>query len=114
MTVSLTPSVKGSDKDSTTVGTFTSCFDHLSQRIHTQINTFLVKDAQSPLDHDELDFDDLIQQLDPQLWNAACLLTRSTSELRGTSRPRPSVDPSLAMEGMLEEPPPSRLQTPVR
>ncbi len=47
-----------------------------------------------PLDHDEVDFDDLIQQVDPQLWNAACLLTRSTSELRGTSKVNDPLSPA--------------------
>ena len=75
-------SEKESDKD---LGTMDSFFNHLSH-LHTQINIFRAKDAQPPFEYDELDFDDLIKQIDPQLWNAVCLLTRSTSEIRGTSK----------------------------
>ncbi len=38
--------------------------------------------------------DDLIKQIDPQLLNAVCLLTRSTSELRGTSKVNNSLSPA--------------------
>ncbi len=86
----------GSSTDSGTMamGTLERCFDHLSQLIFTQINTFCATDAQSIFDYDELDLDDLIKQIDPQLWNAVCLLTRSTSELRGTSKVNNPLSPT--------------------
>ena len=59
-----------------------SCFNHRSHLLHAQINIFRAKDAQAPFEYDELHFDNLIKQIDPQLWNAVCLLTRSTSEMR--------------------------------
>ena len=64
----------------------TNQLDHINRVVHSQIKTFLAKDAQSPFEYGEITLDDLIQQIDPQLWNAICLLTRSTSELRGTSK----------------------------
>lgn len=57
-------SEKESDKD---LGTMDSCFNHLSHLLHTQINIFWAKDAQAPFEYDELDFDDLTKQIDPQL-----------------------------------------------
>ena len=63
----------------------------INQLVLSQIRTFLAKDAQAPFEYDEVNFDDLINQIDPQLWRVICLLTRSTSELRGTSK---VTDPS--------------------
>ncbi len=74
---------QASDKD---LSAMDSCFDHLSHLIHSQINTFRTKDAESLFEYAEVDFDDLIKQINPQLWNAICMLTRSISELRGTSQ----------------------------
>ena len=42
---------------------------HINQLFHSQIRTFLKKDAQSPFEYDEVNFNDLIKQIDPQLWN---------------------------------------------
>ena len=62
----------------------TNQLDHVNQLVLSQITTFLAEDAQTPFKYNEVNFDDLINQIDPQLWNAICLLTRSTSELSGT------------------------------
>ena len=48
--------------------------------------TFLANDSVSPYNHEDVNFDDLIEEIDPRLWNAICMLTRSTTECRGTSK----------------------------
>ena len=53
----------------------TDQFDHINQLVLSQIKTFLAKDAQAPFEYDEVNFDDLINQIDSQLWRVICLLT---------------------------------------
>ena len=77
---------KGSEDTDSANRPTTGNLDDLNQIIHSQISTFLAKDAHSPIEHDEVNFDDLIRQIHPDLWSAICLLTRSTSERRGTSK----------------------------
>ena len=77
---------KGSEDTDSANRPTTDNLDDLNQIIHSQISTFLAKDAHSPIEHDEVNFDDLIRQIHPDLWSAICLLTRSTSERRGTSK----------------------------
>ena len=79
------PDEKTEVTDSTDSST-TDSLDDLNKLIHTQISTYLAKDSHSPFEHDELNFDNIIEQIHPKLWNAICLLTRSTSERRGTSK----------------------------
>ena len=69
----------------------TNQLDCINQLILSQIRTFLAKDAQAPFEYDEVNFDNFIKQINPQLWNAICVLTRSASELKGTSK---VTDPS--------------------
>ncbi len=57
----------------------------LNVQVHSQIKAMLAKDAVSPIDHDSIDIDGLIEEMDPKLWEAVTLLTQSTSERRGTS-----------------------------
>ena len=42
-------------------------------------------------DYDELNVDEQIANIDPQLWNAMCCITRSKSEIRGTLK---VIDPN--------------------
>ena len=66
--------------------TMGSCFNDISHRIHAQIRAFLAQDHAVPFEYDKLDFDELIKQFDSDLWKMVCLLTRSISDLRGTSK----------------------------
>ena len=60
--------------------------DDLNQRVHGNIQTLLSRKHVSPFEHDMLNIDKFIEEADPQLWNTICLLTRSVSERRGTSK----------------------------
>ncbi len=76
-----------SDSDLESMDTVVNrCFDHLSQVVNRQIYTFLAKAAGTPFEYDDIDLEEVINHVDPQLWKAVCLFTRSTSELRGTSK----------------------------
>ena len=68
--------------------------DHVNKLILKQIGSYLAKDAQEPFEYDEPNIDKLINNLDLQLWNAVCRLTRSTSEIRGTSKVNDSESPA--------------------
>ena len=65
--------------------------DSLNLAVLAQIRRFLAEDAKSPFEYDSINFESIIQQMDPQLWQAVCLLTRSMSERRGISK---ANDPS--------------------
>jgi len=82
---------KGSEDTDSANRPTTDNLDDLNQIIHSQISTFLAKDAHSPIEHDEVNFDDLIRQIYPDLWSAICLLNRSTSERRDFKGDRPTV-----------------------
>ena len=45
----------------------TNQLDHINRLVFSQIKTFLAKDSHSPFEYDEINFDDLIEQIDPQL-----------------------------------------------
>ncbi len=60
--------------------------DDLNQRVHGTIHTLLSREHESPFDHDQLDIDKSIQAVDPQVWSAISVLTRSVSERRRTSK----------------------------
>ena len=68
--------------------------DHINKLVHKQIANFLAQDAHSPFEHDEVNFDDLITQIDPELWNIVCTLTKSKSENRGTSKVTDPLSPA--------------------
>ena len=68
--------------------------DHINKLVHKQIANFLAQDAHSPFEHDEVNFDDLITQIDPELWSIVCTLTKSKSENRGTSKVTDPLSPA--------------------
>ena len=55
------------------------CIGHVNKVIHAQIDSYL--GSQAPLDYDDLNLDEQIFKIEPQLWNAICCLTRSKSEV---------------------------------
>ena len=60
--------------------------DTLNLAIHSQINSLLTQDANTPFEYDELDIDKCIQNMNQTLWNAICILTQCTSERQGLSK----------------------------
>ena len=69
-----------------TVRTDTEVLEELNTHLHCQIKTLLARDAVAPIDHDNLDVEELIADMDPKLWEAITLLTQSLSERRGTCK----------------------------
>ena len=69
----------------------TKVFDDLNQQIHLQIKELLEKDAKVPFDYSELNID---QVINPQLWEAICLLTRSVLERQGSAKITDTSSPS--------------------
>ena len=59
---------------------------HVNKLIHTQIESCLSTSAKCPVYYDDLNLDEQISNVDPKLCNAMCVLTRSKSEIRGTSK----------------------------
>ena len=57
--------------------------DDLNFKILEQCRRYLSKDKFSVNEYNTLDIDDEIGQMNPTLWNAICMLTRSASERRG-------------------------------
>jgi len=53
---------KGSEDTDSANRPTTDNLDDLNQIIHSQISTFLAKYAHSPIEHDEVNFDDLISK----------------------------------------------------
>ena len=71
---------------STSSSTVLNCsIGRINKLIHAQIDSYLGT-HDNPFDYDELDVDEQVSNIDPQLWNAMCCLTRSKSEIRGTSK----------------------------
>ena len=64
----------------------TKCLEELNALLHSQIKTFLAKNTASPQDHDNIDIDSLIDKMNPKIWNAVTVLTKSATEKRGTSK----------------------------
>ena len=54
----------------------------LNGLVHDQIETYMA----APIDYDELNLNELISNINPSLWKAICSLTKSKSEIRGTSK----------------------------
>ena len=63
------------------------------------IKTFLAKDSKTPFEYDKLNIDELVQHVDPQLWDAVCALTKSKAENRNTSK---ATDP-LSVEHHIQK-----------
>ena len=56
--------------------------DDLNLQIHECIRKLVAQERVTPFQHDAVEIDHLIQQIDPKLWNALSMLTRSVSERR--------------------------------
>ena len=54
--------------------------DDLNDRVHNEVRRLLAANVHTPMKHDQLDVERFIQEADPQLWQAVCLLTRSVSD----------------------------------
>ena len=59
--------------------------DDLNLHIHECNRKLVAQECVTPFQHDAVEIDHLVQQIDPKLWNAASMLTRSVSERRGKS-----------------------------
>ena len=62
-----------------------SVLDELNQRVHAQVKNFVEKDKSFSREHHDIDVNKLVQEVDPKLWNAVVMLTRSISERRGST-----------------------------
>ena len=58
---------------------------HMNSLIHTQIESYIGRGDGVAQDYDELNVDEQIANIEPKLWNAIRTMTRSNSEVRGTS-----------------------------
>ena len=58
----------------------------VSNLIHTQIESYTSKGDGVTEDYDEVNVDGQISNIEPRLWNAIWYITRSKSEIRGTSK----------------------------
>ena len=65
--------------------------DDLNSRACSHIASYLSKCEKQPFNFLDLDIDKEIENTDPKLWEAICLLTRSTSERKGLAK---VIDPS--------------------
>jgi hypothetical protein len=63
----------------------TPVLEDLNKRIHNTIQNMIALDAESPYDFSQICMSESIKNVDPVLWDAICMLTRSISESRGTS-----------------------------
>ena len=59
--------------------------------VHGQIDSYLSTHDNALQDYDEFNIDGHISNVDPQLWSAIHCITRSKSEIRGTSK---AIDPT--------------------
>ena len=60
--------------------------DDLNSQVHKEVRRILTKDGETSFQYDRIDIDTLIKEANPQLWEAICLLTRSVSERKGTTK----------------------------
>ena len=51
----------------------------LYSKIHTCIDSMLKQDIDQPLNVEDMDIDKFIEDLDPDVWQAICLLTQPLS-----------------------------------
>ena len=66
----------------------------LNSQACSHINSFLTNYRKDNFELVDLNIDKQIEQLDPRLWEAVCLLTRSVSEKRGVSKVSDSSSPA--------------------
>ena len=59
----------------------TCTVSHINSLIHTQIRSYTLLN-----NYDELNVDEQIEKIEPQLWDAIHCMTKSTSEIRGSSK----------------------------
>ena len=59
---------------------------HMNSLIHTQIKSYIGRGDGVAQDYDELNVDEQIANIEPKLWNAIRTMTRSKSEVHGTSK----------------------------
>ena len=64
--------------------TDTCSIGHINKLVHAQIDSYLGTRDHALQDYDELNVDEQIAYIDPQLWNAMCCITRSKLEIRST------------------------------
>ena len=57
--------------------------DDLYEQVHSQIEILLEEDARSPFQYHNLDIDDFLKGINPSVWEAICLITRSLTEWQG-------------------------------
>ena len=67
--------------------------DDLNSHIHECIRRLVAQECVTPFQHDAVEIDHLIEQIDPKLWNAVSMLTRSVSERRGKSASKNTASP---------------------
>ena len=75
-------------------------FEEVSKLILEQIRSFLDQEATLCQNYDQVDFDDIISRINPCLWNIVSMLTRSTSELQGTSKVDDPTSPVYRLKRM--------------
>ena len=68
--------------------------DDLNLRAQSLVKTQLSTHAHTPPELDDINIDKMIEETDSKLWEAICLLTRSISERRGTSKVNDPSSPS--------------------
>lgn len=66
-------------------------FTHISQLLIAQAEKFLKQD---PYEHDQMDIDNIVTQMDPDLWKAICQMTQSRTNLQGKSKANSPICPS--------------------
>lgn len=59
----------------------------LNAKCHTSIKSMIQKDASSPHQIEHVDIDEFINQLDPDLWRAVCILTQPSTSRAAKSEP---------------------------
>jgi len=62
-----------------------STLQAVNQHMISHNKTLIANDSKTPFEYDELNIDDLVEQVDPQLWDTICTLTKSKAENRNTS-----------------------------
>ena len=60
--------------------------DDLNEEIHSQIKILLEEDARSPFEYHDLDIDEFLKGINPSVWEAICLITRSLTERQGRAK----------------------------
>ena len=60
---------------------------HLNNKVHTYISDLIEKDALSVHDITTIDIDQCIESIDPELWEAVCLITKPIKE---ETKPNPT------------------------